>query len=183
MVRGPLRRAVRDRVIDDPCIDIRLPKLPTSPRRSTTCSPPRRSTGSSRLWTPIPYARLRTNERYQALVFMGAWLGPRWNEAIGLRICDINPLRQELTFGRVVINQNGSRTFIKTGSKTGDWRTVPVPPGHGALPPTSRATGRARAGRTRVHQPATANPARQLLPRRPRPGDHAPDWTAAGSPG
>jgi len=24
---------------------------------------------------------------------MGAWLGPRWNEAIGIRRCDINPMR------------------------------------------------------------------------------------------
>jgi hypothetical protein len=35
------------------------------------------------------YAAPRTNHRYQALVFMSAWLGPRRNEAIGLRICDI----------------------------------------------------------------------------------------------
>jgi integrase len=35
------------------------------------------------------YARLRTNRRYKALAFMGCWLGPRWNEAIGLRVCDI----------------------------------------------------------------------------------------------
>lgn len=73
------------------------------------------------------YAGLRTNRRYQALVFMGAWLGPRWNEAIGLRVCDINPLRKELTFGRVVVNQNGSRTFEEPMSKTEDARTLPVP--------------------------------------------------------
>ena len=58
---------------------------------------------------------------------MGAWLGPRWNEAIGLRRCDLNPLRQELTFGRVVVNQNGSRTYTERFSKTEDFRTVPVP--------------------------------------------------------
>lgn len=73
------------------------------------------------------YARLRTNHRYQALVFMGAWLGPRWNEAIGIRICDVNPLRREVVFGRQVINQNGTHTFAEVGSKTGDWRTLPVP--------------------------------------------------------
>jgi len=73
------------------------------------------------------YARLRTNGRYSALVFMGRWLGPRWNEAIGLRVCDINPLRKELTFGRVVVNQNGTTTFTEAMSKTDDSRTVPVP--------------------------------------------------------
>jgi integrase len=73
------------------------------------------------------YAALKTNGRYRALVLMGCWLGPRWNEAIGLRVCDVNPLQGEVTFGRVVVNQNGGRTFVEKGSKTGDWRTVPVP--------------------------------------------------------
>lgn len=58
---------------------------------------------------------------------MGCWLGPRWNEAIGLRVCDINPLRRELTFGRVVVHQNGTTTFTEAMSKTDDARTVPVP--------------------------------------------------------
>lgn len=58
---------------------------------------------------------------------MGCWLGPRWNEAIGLRLCDINPLRKELTFGRIVVNQNGNTTFTEAMSKTDDARTVPVP--------------------------------------------------------
>jgi integrase len=70
---------------------------------------------------------LRTNGRYAALVFMGAWLGPRWNEAIGLRICDVNMLGREVTFGRIVVNQNGSHTYVERGSKTDDWRTVPAP--------------------------------------------------------
>lgn len=50
-----------------------------------------------------------------------------WNEAIGLRLCDINPLRKELTFGRIVVNQNGNTTFTEAMSKTDDARTVPVP--------------------------------------------------------
>ena len=58
---------------------------------------------------------------------MGAWLGPRWNEAIGLRRCDLNPLRQEVTFGKVVVNQNGSQTYVERLSKTEDFRTIPVP--------------------------------------------------------
>src|SRR4051812_16864412 len=128
MIRGPLRRAVRDRVITDPCIDIRLPKLPdiTKTFDDVLTAEEVDRLVAALYDTTTSYAGLRTNHRYQALVFMGAWLGPRWNEAIGLRICDVNPLRHELTFGRVVINQNGSRTFTKIGSKTGDWRTVPV---------------------------------------------------------
>lgn len=52
---------------------------------------------------------------------------PVANEAIGLRVCDVIPLQCEVTFGRVVVNQNGGRTFIAKGSKTADWRTIPVP--------------------------------------------------------
>jgi hypothetical protein len=58
-----------------------------------------RTYGVSQGWVvpwrqPDPrYVGLRTNGRYRALVFMGSWLGPRWNEAIGLRVCDINSTR------------------------------------------------------------------------------------------
>lgn len=129
LLRGPLRRAVRDQIIRDPCVDIRLPKLPDITK---TFDDVLTAVEVDRLVTalddPNPsYAALRTNDRYQALVFMGAWLGPRWNEAIGVRLCDLNVGRQEITFGRQVINQNGSTTFTKRGSKTGDWRTIPVP--------------------------------------------------------
>jgi len=129
LLRGPLRRAARDRVITDPCIDIRLPKMPDITK---TFDDVLTAVEVDRLVEAMhddqpEYASLRTNHRYKALVFMGAWLGPRWNEAIGLRICDFNPLRREITFGRLVVNQNGSQTFTKVGSKTGDWRTIPVP--------------------------------------------------------
>ncbi len=60
-------------------------------------------------------------------MFMGAWLGPRWNEAIGVRRCDLNPLRQEITVGKAVVNQNGSQTYVEWLSKTEDFRTIPVP--------------------------------------------------------
>jgi integrase len=129
LLRGPLRRAVKDRIITDPCVDIVLPKLPSLRK---TFDDVLTAEEVDRLVAafddPDPrYSGLRTNRRYQALVFMGAWLAPRWNEAIGLRVCDINPLRKELTFGRVVINQNGSHTFVERMSKTEDARTVPVP--------------------------------------------------------
>jgi len=35
--------------------------------------------------------------------------------------------RSEVTFGRIVVNQNGSRTFTERFSKTEDVRTVPCP--------------------------------------------------------
>ena len=129
LVRGPLRRAARDRVITDPCIDIHLPKLPdiTKTFDDVLTAQEVDRLVDALLDPTASYVALRTNHRYQALVFMGAWLGPRWNEAIGLRICDINALRREITFGRQVINQNGTNTFTEVGSKTDDWRTIPVP--------------------------------------------------------
>ncbi len=129
LLRGPLRRAAKDRVIDNPCIDIVLPKLPDMRKTFddvlTAQEVDRLVAGF--VDEEVRYARLRTNDRYRALVFMGAWLGPRWNEAIGLRVCDLNPLRREVTFGRIVVNQNGSRTFEERFNKTEDCRTVPAP--------------------------------------------------------
>jgi integrase len=129
LLRGPLRRAVKDRIIDDPCIDI---VLPPKPEIRQTFDDVLTAEELDRLVAAISdvgekYSGLRTNGRYAALVYMGGWLGPRWNEAIGLRVCDINALRKELTFGRVVVNQNGGRTFTEKMSKTEDARTVPVP--------------------------------------------------------
>lgn len=129
LLRGPLRRAVKDRLIDDPCIDVPLPKKPDL-RKTFDDVLSATEVGQlvgSVLDRDSGYHMLKTNGRYEALVFRGAWLGPRWNEAIGVRRCDLNPLRREISFGRVVVNQNGSETFTERMSKTEDFRTVPVP--------------------------------------------------------
>lgn len=119
---------MKDRVIPDPCIDIVLPKKPEL-RKTFDVLTAREVDAlvAAIADTGEKYQSLRTNGRYAALVFMGAWLGPRWNEAIGLRICDLNLLRREVTFGRVVVNQNNSTPFLERGSKTDDWRTLPMP--------------------------------------------------------
>jgi integrase len=129
LLRGPLRRAVKDKVIEDPCVGIELPRKPELRKTFDDVLTAREV---DRLVAAVadrsgPYAGLRTSGRYAALVFAGAWLGPRWNEAIGLRVCDLNPARSELVLGRVVVNQNGARTFTERLSKTEDARTVPVP--------------------------------------------------------
>jgi integrase len=128
LLRGPVRRAVKDRVITDPLIDIILP-----PKRKITKSFDDVFTGAevralveAMVDTTQAYAGLRTNARYQAMVMAGCWLGPRWNEVLGVRVCDVNPLRSEIVFGRIVINENDT-TFPELGSKTEDHRTVPVP--------------------------------------------------------
>lgn len=105
---------MKDRLIDDPCIDVPLPKKPDLRKTFDDVLSAREVDQLiEAIHDRTPgYGGLKTNDRYEALVFMGAWLGPRWNEAIGLRRCDVNPLRREITFGKVVVNQNGSQTFV-----------------------------------------------------------------------
>lgn len=124
-----MRRAVRDGLIPDPCIDIPLPPKPSiSKTFDDVLTGAETKALVEAVVDPDPaYAALRTNGRYTALLLLACWCGPRWNEAIGVRLCDVNPLRKEITFGRVVVSQAGSQCYTKQGSKTGDWRTVPVP--------------------------------------------------------
>jgi hypothetical protein len=80
-----LRRAVKDRVIADPCIDIRLPKKPEIRK---TFDDVLTAVEVDRLVAALAdvgekYSSLRTNGRYAALMFMGAWLGPRWTRQSG----------------------------------------------------------------------------------------------------
>lgn len=37
---------------------------------------------------------------------------------------NVNPLKNEITFGRMVVKQNGSVAFTEIDSKTGDSRNV-----------------------------------------------------------
>jgi integrase len=129
LFRGPIRRAVKDGLMTDPCIDVPLPKKPAL-RKSfdDVLTAAQVDALVAAIVDPDPgYAALKTNGRYQAMVFAGAWLGPRWNEMLGLRRRDLNPLRHELTLGRVVVNQNGSHVYEERHSKTEDHRTIPVP--------------------------------------------------------
>jgi hypothetical protein len=74
LLRGPLRRAVKDQVITDPCIDIALPKKPEIRKTSDdVLTAVEVDALVAALADPGErYARLRTNGRYAALVFMGA---------------------------------------------------------------------------------------------------------------
>lgn len=129
LLRGPLRRAVRDRLIIDPCVEIRLPKKPDRRKGfdDVLSAVELMNLTDAVVDTDPKYAGIKTNGRYRAMVFAGGWLGPRWNEILGVRRCDVNPLHSEIAFGRVVINQNGSLIYEKRGSKTDDHRIVPVP--------------------------------------------------------
>ena len=80
LFRGPLRRTVKDQLMEDPCIDVPLPRKPDLRK---TFDDVLSAHEVDRLVDAIAdrspgYASLKTNDRYEALVFMGAWLGPRW---------------------------------------------------------------------------------------------------------
>lgn len=128
LLRGPIRRAVKDGIIADPLIDIVLPaKKKIAKHFDDVLSGPEVRQLVAAFHDDEPrYAGLRTNVRYQTMVLVGCWLGPRWNEVLGVRVCDVNPLRQEIVFGRVVVNEN-TTTFVEEGNKTEEHRTVPVP--------------------------------------------------------
>ena len=129
LLRGPIRRAVKDQVIPDPLIDICLPPKPKIRKGfddGLTGAEVRRLVAAVADTSP-GYESLKTNDRYTALILMGCWLGPRLNEALGVRVCDLNPLRKEISFGRVVVNQNGNEVFEKRLNKTEEYRTIPVP--------------------------------------------------------
>ena len=50
----------------------------------------------------------------------GAWLGQRWNEAIGLRICDLNPLHREGDIRPTGDQPERQRDVHQGGVQTGD---------------------------------------------------------------
>jgi hypothetical protein len=108
------------------------------------------------------------------------------DEAIGLRICDLNMLRREVTFGRVVVNQNDSKPFLERGSKIDDWRTVPAPePVTDMLAEHIRSTSPTPPIGTRSCSPPVTAPIRCA---RTSPASYATQLTeaasmAAGSPG
>ena len=80
LFRGPLRRTVKDQLMEDPCIDVPLPRKPDLRK---TFDDVLSAHEVDRLVDAMAdrspgYASLKTNDRYEALVLMGAWLGPRW---------------------------------------------------------------------------------------------------------
>ena len=73
LLRGPVRRAVKDRIVADPLIDIRLPaKTPIAKTSDDvlTATEVARLVAAVRDDTPR-YAALKTNGRYRALILRG----------------------------------------------------------------------------------------------------------------
>lgn len=69
-------------------------------------------------------------KRWGAFVFASAWLGWRLGEGLGIRRCDVNLLRGEVTVGRNVVEEVNGRTRLRPGAKNqaSTGRVVPLPP-------------------------------------------------------
>ena len=65
-------------------------------------------------------------ERYRALVLVGAILGLRWSEAIGLRVSDVDFLRRMLTVSQTISEVEGQLNVAPTKSRKSR-RTMSVP--------------------------------------------------------
>jgi integrase len=65
-------------------------------------------------------------DRYRALVLVGAVLGLRWSEAIGLRVCNVDFLRRSITVSQTISEVEGRLNVAPTKSRTSR-RTMSVP--------------------------------------------------------
>jgi integrase len=65
--------------------------------------------------------------RYRALVRTAAVLGFRWSEVIGLRLCDVDFLRKEVTIGQTVEEAKGHLTLVPWGKTSSALRSRPAP--------------------------------------------------------
>jgi hypothetical protein len=72
-------RAIKDRIIDDPCVQIALPAKPDIAKTFDDVLTASELDALVRALTDPGdrYANLRTNHRDTALVFAGGWLRPR----------------------------------------------------------------------------------------------------------
>lgn len=66
------------------------------------------------------------DDRYRALVLVGAILGLRWSEAIGLRVIDVDFLRRTLTVSQTISEVEGRLNVAPTKSRKSR-RTMSVP--------------------------------------------------------
>jgi integrase len=121
LLKLPLDAAVLDgKIRTNPVIGVKLPPVPQSTKTADDVLT------ADELMAVVS----STDDRWQALVFVCGWLGLRWSEALGLRRCDVNPMRGELHVGRLTVVEPGGAglLLVKEGAKTaGSVRTIPLP--------------------------------------------------------
>jgi integrase len=121
LLSGLLDAAVRSqRLGNNP---VRLVKVRTAPR------PPITHADVLDAKEVAATANAVEQKRWAAFVFASAWLGWRLGEGLGIRRCDINLLRGEVTVGRYVVEEVGGRVRLRPGAKnqSSTGRVVPLP--------------------------------------------------------
>lgn len=69
-----------------------------------------------------------TPDHWKALVFLSAWLGWRWSEAMGLRWQDVDLANATVYIGNETIVESQGRLHVRAGGKTdAATRAVPLP--------------------------------------------------------
>jgi integrase len=119
LLRMPLDAAIRDnRIRTNPAKDIKVPPVRPSRQTSETVL-----TGQE-----LGLVAEAMPERWSTMVLVLGWLGPRWSEVVGLRLCDFNPLKGELRIGEITVVEVAGHPTPKAGGKTSSaQRTIPVP--------------------------------------------------------
>jgi integrase len=109
------RAAVADRVIvASPCVDVRLPK------------------GKHRRVEPISTEAVvglvdAVESRYRALVVLGAGMGLRQGEAVGIELDQVDFLRRQLVVRQQLVVLAGEQPKIAPPKTDGSYRTIPLP--------------------------------------------------------
>jgi integrase len=120
LLKLPLDAAVMDgKVRINPVIGVKLPAIAYHPKTVDDVL-----TGDE-----LAAVIAKMPDRWRALLVVCGWLGLRWSEALGLRRCDVNPLRGDLHVGRItVVEPDGGPLLAKEGGKSrSSVRTIPLP--------------------------------------------------------
>lgn len=109
LLRLPLEAAVKDgKLRMNPTLAVKLPPVR---KRRTGPDDVLSADELTRLLAEVP-------ERYRALVMTMGWLGLRLSEALGLRVCDVNPLRRQIRVAAQVVEEVAGQTELRQDGKT-----------------------------------------------------------------
>jgi integrase len=114
-LRAVLNAAVNaDLIARSPALNIALPRV-VHPERSGL--------------SPSELAALvkEVPEHYRALVLVGAVLGLRWGEAVGLRVRDVDFMRHTVTIAQTVEELSGHMRVVPEAKTRSSLRTLAVP--------------------------------------------------------
>ena len=119
VVRAVLNSALDDELIStNPSTRARAPKITRPPL------------DAGDVFTQDELAKLvsLTPERWRALIALLGYVGPRWSEALGLRVRDLDILHKRVHLGRQVAEEVQSKIRLRPTPKTSSSnRVVPLP--------------------------------------------------------